>query len=793
MTARRIIVPGAMPSRDQNGRALPARLRFYAPETALDTPAVVYLDEALATPAPWPLISDAAGRFPSIWAEAGAAFDVAWSDQLFDRRIGAFTGVTPVVPAASKDDIDNSAAAAASSATAAAGSATAASGSATAAAGSAITAGNQATAAAGSASAATTRASEAAASAAAAAAQGNLIAPDGAKVALKLPSGTQYGEVSSAGQPRFQSVAFDYASAELDFVPYPEGPSGEILGWFYKSDGKWDTNPSDSVITKITATVLPIAQDTQAKTTKFIATSEMGAIREPVYDDSGNFASWIDRRGYYNFYGLKVANFDAATVSLIKSQIGVPEIPLGRGEPSDVPVLLGVSPIMVDRVCSTAVRFLAMNGGSLHAYQTRRDVASPGAMIEEATGPIQLMISMGDSKEAGGSGGGWVPPDPVQNLSAPYPHQALMLSYPGIRATPGEFVFDPNAANDLVPAHEVSMPGETQGTGSMRWLIQQEIAAGERRVTRAYLSAGKSGSALAGLVSGTQPYINMMLALEKFVALAAKYGRTVECDVFLKEGTNDQKQRDAAYVFGMMTAQRNSMMTDIVARTGQSRDPRFFVSVTESTSDNRVGNPNPNNINDIALGQLQLAENYSNVYLTTCPYYFVGDCAFVDGIHNRNPGYVLDGECLAEAERVVAANGSWKGFRVKAVTRSVATIDVEFYSDNLTGPLVIDTTTRAAATFGDTVNGFTVRTTGGAPLGINGIAVISGQFKIRITLSADPGAQVDVDYAWTVGPGATQMAGTWGNVRDSAAIASNVGSVGTRAHWALPFLKRTAS
>lgn len=127
MPARRLIVPGAMPSRDQNGRALPALLRFYVRDTNYTTPATVYLNEALSTPAPFPIESDAAGRFPSLWAEQTSSFDVAWSDQVYDRQIGAFSAVTPIVPAASLEDIDEAAGLAAASASAAAGSASTAS------------------------------------------------------------------------------------------------------------------------------------------------------------------------------------------------------------------------------------------------------------------------------------------------------------------------------------------------------------------------------------------------------------------------------------------------------------------------------------------------------------------------------------------------------------------------------------------------------------------------------------------------------------------------------------------
>jgi hypothetical protein len=94
MAPRQIIVPGAFPSRDANGRALPAKLRFYLPNTA--APATVFSDITLSTPHSWPLISDSAGRWPQIWADDALYFDVAWSDLATDQAIATFEDIQPL-------------------------------------------------------------------------------------------------------------------------------------------------------------------------------------------------------------------------------------------------------------------------------------------------------------------------------------------------------------------------------------------------------------------------------------------------------------------------------------------------------------------------------------------------------------------------------------------------------------------------------------------------------------------------------------------------------------------------
>ena len=97
MVARQIIVAGAQPARDQNGRALPSKLRFYMPQTT--TPAVVYADSDLTVPLAWPILSDDAGRYPQIWADEETYFDVVWTDRATDSNIAAYSNIRPPLAA----------------------------------------------------------------------------------------------------------------------------------------------------------------------------------------------------------------------------------------------------------------------------------------------------------------------------------------------------------------------------------------------------------------------------------------------------------------------------------------------------------------------------------------------------------------------------------------------------------------------------------------------------------------------------------------------------------------------
>jgi hypothetical protein len=106
MAARQIIVPGAMPSRDRNGRVMPGKLRFYEPGTAFSTPAIVYSDSDLTTPHDFPILSDGGGKWPAMWADEAEVFDAAWTDQVNDAPHGQWTDLSPAEDAvlASVDD-----------------------------------------------------------------------------------------------------------------------------------------------------------------------------------------------------------------------------------------------------------------------------------------------------------------------------------------------------------------------------------------------------------------------------------------------------------------------------------------------------------------------------------------------------------------------------------------------------------------------------------------------------------------------------------------------------------------
>lgn len=150
MAAAQILIPDVMPSRNANGRALPAVLRFYEPSAAYSVPKTVYTDNSLITPHDVNGVeSDAAGIFPAIWADDAETFDAGCYTQDTGRTIRTFANVATTAALALLADIESAEAAATTAASTASTAATTATTKATEAAASAVTAANASTTAEG--------------------------------------------------------------------------------------------------------------------------------------------------------------------------------------------------------------------------------------------------------------------------------------------------------------------------------------------------------------------------------------------------------------------------------------------------------------------------------------------------------------------------------------------------------------------------------------------------------------------------------------------------------------------
>lgn len=94
MAAALIFVPGAMPSFDRDGNTCIAELYFYTNDGTY-TPKTVYTSSALTAAHPFPVVSDASGAFPTIWADSAQSFTVSWQTREADPQTKTTVNLMP--------------------------------------------------------------------------------------------------------------------------------------------------------------------------------------------------------------------------------------------------------------------------------------------------------------------------------------------------------------------------------------------------------------------------------------------------------------------------------------------------------------------------------------------------------------------------------------------------------------------------------------------------------------------------------------------------------------------------
>ena len=141
-----------------------------------------------------------------------------------------------------------------------------------------------------------------------------------------------------------------------------------------------------------------------------------------------------------------------------------------------------------------------------------------------------------------------------------------------------------------------------------------------------------------------------------------------------------------------------------------------------------------------------------------------------DGVHLTNEGYRHMGEDYAKVYRRVILEGkAWEPIRPKTITRSGAVVTVTMYVP--APPLVLDT---ALIT---NPGNFGFEWVSDAPVPTIASVVLTGADTVVITLSAVPGANGRLRYAFTGTSGALggPTTGPRGNVRDSDTTPSRNG------------------
>lgn len=96
MAAALIFVPGWMPRPNRDGNTCVEELYFYTDDGAY-TPKTVYAAADLMTPLPFPVLSDASGVFPQIWADDAQVFTVSGRTREADPQTQTLQHLRPAV------------------------------------------------------------------------------------------------------------------------------------------------------------------------------------------------------------------------------------------------------------------------------------------------------------------------------------------------------------------------------------------------------------------------------------------------------------------------------------------------------------------------------------------------------------------------------------------------------------------------------------------------------------------------------------------------------------------------
>ena len=275
---------------------------------------------------------------------------------------------------------------------------------------------------------------------------------------------------------------------------------------------------------------------------------------------------------------------------------------------------------------------------------------------------------------------------------------------------------------------------------------------------------GVGGIAYVGLKKGTVPYANGIAQAKAGhdLALAANKSHVVRA-VTNVHGESDSQVNNVAYEANLLEWQSN-YETDVKAITGQVEPiPMLHTQISSWTS--LAGLPTTS-----IIPSAQLAAHVNapgKIVLVGAKYHLP---YVTDGVHLTNEGYRHMGEDYAKVYRRVILEGKpWEPIHPKTITRAGAVITVKMHVP--APPLVLDTTIVTNP------GNFGFEWVSDVPVPTITSVVLSGADTVVITLSAVPGANGRLRYAFTGTSGARggPTTGPRGNLRDSDTTPSRNG------------------
>lgn len=240
----------------------------------------------------------------------------------------------------------------------------------------------------------------------------------------------------------------------------------------------------------------------------------------------------------------------------------------------------------------------------------------------------------------------------------------------------------------------------------------------------------QGGAPYAEVCKGTRPWENGLTILHRLVELTRAEGRRPYMPfVYWRHGEADQ---GSPHYDKDLLDLHADLQADYKPVLGQSADIPILMAQSSSFSASRA-----------VLAQMRIAELHSDKFILSHPSYGLEHAP--DHQHLTAHGYVQDGAFAWRAARAALSAKGWTGFRPvrTKVSRNGATIRIPMLTP--TPPMRF--LTPPPSPRAGTVNGFVVRRQRtGETLSIAEI-LIEDPTTIALTLAADPGEPVRVEYA----------------------------------------------
>lgn len=395
-----------------------------------------------------------------------------------------------------------------------------------------------------------------------------------------------------------------------------------------------------------------------------------------------------------------------------------------------------------------------------------------------AVGVLDITLSVGQSNQGGGSGDvGHSTPFQATG----YPHHILSLATPGGGVATdwyGDQTYAFDTFTDFAPSVH-----RTNYSLAPAILHNQARVALDRRARRKTPPLGSFASWRGSYPAdnflpgaGFQLYENAIAGAVQMKANALRYGLPGAVCRRLRWTQGEAGPYPYASVFGDVI---DAYVSGVRAALGQDFDPHFYFVQTNQDASSATSS-------GVEIDQRAVAIARLGDGVTCCGPMYQGQL-FDQGsadIHLEDVGRMMVAEVEGLAAQTVEAGGTFRALGLDVSTaRTGAQIDVTYSNMPGTQLLIDSDHVPNPGTLGFRA----YLESDGTPLTINS-AVIVGLNKVRLTLSADPGAAVRVEYAINTGSPLNQWARGRGNIYVDTGVASIFSAYGTPAtirHYAL--------